>query len=79
MLRKNLVALVAAAVVGASGIAMAQGTPHKPQIHQEWNADHFLFSYDDGVCHMSYEYDFKSGNMNLDKHGDCSNVEIPSH
>lgn len=59
------------------GSAWAQPGPHPPQVKQEWNNDHFLFHYDDGTCHLEYEYNFKDGNMHLDKHGDCSNVNIP--
>jgi len=69
--------LILAAAVLMPGLAVAQNTPHPPHINQEWNADHFRFEYDDGTCHLDYEYNFKDGRMHLDKHGDCANVSIP--
>jgi hypothetical protein len=48
-----------------------------PHANAHWNADRFSFDYDDGGCHFVYDYDFKNGDMHLDRHGDCSSVSIP--
>jgi hypothetical protein len=42
----------------------------------DWNADHFHFDYDDGGCHLMYDYNFRNGDVDLDRHSDCSNVSI---
>lgn len=53
--------------------------PHPPHVNLDWNADHFHFDYDDGTCHLAYDYNFRSGDTHLDRHGDCSNVSIPHY
>jgi hypothetical protein len=77
MSARNLL-IIAAAALAIPGAAMAQSSS-KPQFSQEWNADHFVFHYNDGTCHLDYQYNFKDGTMHLDRHGDCSSVTIPGH
>jgi hypothetical protein len=57
--------------------APGPGAHHAPRTNLDWNADHFHFDYDDGSCRLVYEYNFKTGDMHLDRHGDCSYVNIP--
>jgi hypothetical protein len=76
--------ILAAIMLAVPSLAEAQPapsasgpSPHEPRINQDWNADHFHFDYDDGVCHMVFEYNFKNGETHLDRHGDCSSVSGP--
>jgi hypothetical protein len=81
--------LIAAAVFATPSLAFAQPSPpppaappaqvESPHANLDWNANRFHFDYNDGGCHLAYNYDFKSGDMHLDRHGDCSSVNIPSH
>jgi hypothetical protein len=53
--------------------APAPPSPHAnaPHADANWNADHFHFGYDDGGCHFVYDFNFKTHDMHLDRHGDC--------
>jgi hypothetical protein len=77
--------LIAAVIAAIPSVALAQPSPpppaapppppaaqaNTPHANANWNTDHFHFDYDDGGCHFVYEYNFKSGDMHLDRHGDC--------
>jgi hypothetical protein len=80
--------IIAAAIAAIPSVALAQPAPappaapapppaHTPHANLDWNADRFHFDYNDGGCHLAYNYDFKSGDMHLDRHGACSDVSIP--
>jgi len=74
-----LVRTATVAALAMPAVAAAQPAPHRhqPDVQQEWNTDHFRFHYDDGICHLDYEYNFKDGHTHFDKHGDCSEVRVP--
>jgi hypothetical protein len=76
--------LLAAAIAAIPSVALAQPSPpppaappppsphaNAPHADANWNADHFHFGYDDGGCHFVYDFNFKSHDMHLDRHGDC--------
>ncbi len=82
--------IVAAVIAAIPSLAIAQaGSPppaapapppahaNTPRANAQWNADHFSFDYDDGGCHFAYNYNFKNGDMHLDRHGDCASVNVP--
>jgi hypothetical protein len=83
--------IVAATIAAIPSVALAQPAPappaapssppeqHAPHANLDWNANAFHFDYNDGGCHLAYNYDFKSGDMHLDRHGDCTSVNIPPH
>jgi hypothetical protein len=53
--------------------------PPSPHANVDWNANRFRFDYNDRGCHLAFNFDFKSGDMHLDHHGDCSNVSVSPH
>ena len=53
------------------------GHLNAPHVNLDWNADHFHFDYDNGACHLVYDYNFANGDTHLDRHGDCSYVSVP--
>jgi hypothetical protein len=78
--------IVAAAIAAIPSVALAQPAPpaapsapptHTPHANLDWNANRFHFDYNHGGCHLAYNYDFKSGDMHLDRHGDCADMSIP--
>jgi hypothetical protein len=84
--------IVAAAISAIPSVGFAQPTPapapavpppapeqHAPHANLDWNTNNFHFDYNDGGCHLAYNYNFKNGDMHLDRHGDCSSVNIPPH
>lgn len=87
---RNTLIVAAAAVAAIPGMALAQPSPvppvaappasahaNAPHADANWNTDHFHFGYNDGGCHFVYDYNFKTGDMHLDRHGDCSSVSVP--
>jgi hypothetical protein len=81
--------IIAAAIAAIPTGALAQPSPapglQPPSAHESaphadanWNGHHFHFGYNDGGCHLLYDYDSKTGDMHLDRHGDCSNVDVPN-
>ena len=83
---------LATAILAVSGGALAQPDPpppppapvppqpghlHAPHVKLDWNADHFHFDYDNGACHLVYDYNFANGDTHLDRHGDCYYVSVP--
>jgi hypothetical protein len=72
-----LIAVAAASlVIGLSVASCAAADRHSPDAHMDQNADRYRYTYDDGVCHYEYQYDFKELTDHLDQHGDCRDVPI---
>jgi hypothetical protein len=84
--------IVAAAISAIPSVTFAKPSPapalavpppapeqHAPHATLDWNTNNFHFDYNDGGCHLAYNYNFKNGGMHLDRHGDCSSVNIPPH
>lgn len=86
-MRSSLIIAAAMAAIPSLALAQPAAPPpaaappppaeHTPHANLDWNADHFHFGYNDGGCHLAYEYNFKNGDMHLDRHGNCSDVSIP--
>jgi hypothetical protein len=83
--------IVAAAIAAVPSVALAQASPappaapppasahwNAPGANATWNADRFHFDYGgDSGCHFVYDYNFKNGDMHLDRRGDCSDFKLP--
>lgn len=73
----RLLGLAALALVMTLSLAArADDVRHSPDAHMDQNGDRYRYTYDDGVCHYEYEYDFKELTDHLDQNGDCRNVPI---
>jgi hypothetical protein len=83
--------IFAAAILAFPSVTLAQPSPppppaapsppppnsHPPHANLQWNADRFHFDFDDGVCHQVLDYNFKTGDVRVDRRGDCSHVNVP--
>ena len=67
-----LIASVAALTLGSSA-ALADW--HTPYIYRESNGGWTHYTYDDGICHYSYER-YSSGQAQTYSSGDCSHVSF---
>ncbi|HLH96013.1 MAG TPA: hypothetical protein VKW08_12945 [Xanthobacteraceae bacterium] len=79
MISKSFFAMTTAVAVIASGPTLAQSWSHAPNVKEETNADTYHYEYDDGVCHINYQYYFRDRQEYLDRHGDCTSVAIPRY
>ena len=79
MISKSFFAVTATVVAIASGPALAQSWSHAPSVKEETSADNYHYEYDDGVCHINYQYYFRDRHEYLDRHGDCTSVGIPHY
>ena len=72
MRRFLLIATIGALTLGSSA-ALADW--HKPYIHRESNGNWTYYTYDDGVCHYSYER-YAPAQAETYSSGDCSRIDF---
>jgi hypothetical protein len=79
MISNSIFATTAMVAIIASPPVLAQSWSHPPNVKEETNAENYHYEYDDGVCHLNYQYYFRDRHEYLDRHGDCASVGIPRY
>ena len=49
---------------------------HSPNVYEESNGDYTNYSYDDGLCHYTYNSNRYENRANANRYGNCDHLMI---